>query len=216
MQSRIPRDLEAIALHCLEKEPGRRYAGALALAEDLRRFQEGKQVAARPVGAAARLVRAARRRPLVTTLLVLLAISLVGGAGGMVWKWLEANDQRDLANAEARQAEKEKQAALYQAYRASLAAASASLQNHDVADADRLLRQTPEALRGWEWRHLHSRLDDSSAALPLPADGFLIPGQDPFHMEFCQRVASMDLEKPAEDQCRSTTTAGCRRARRRG
>ena len=27
----------------------------------------------------------------------------------------------------------------------------------------------PEALRGWEWRHLRSRLDDSSAVVPLPA-----------------------------------------------
>ena len=196
LQSRVPRDLEAITLHCLEKEPGRRYPSALALAEDLRRFQEGKQVVARPVGEVARLVRTCRRRPLVTTLLVLLALSLIGGAGGIAWNWLEANGQRDLANAEARQAEKEKQAALYQAYRASLAAASAALQNHDVADADRLLKLTPEALRGWEWRHLHSRLDDSSAAFPLPAGSFLIAGFDPFRIgvKTSAGVRVLDLE----------------------
>ena len=57
----------------------------------------------------------------------------------MTWKWLEANEQRDLANARARQADDEKQAALYQAYRARLAAAGAALQNHDVADAARQL-----------------------------------------------------------------------------
>ncbi len=50
LQPRLPRDLEAITLHCLEKEPTRRYPSALALAEDLQRFREGKQVAARPVG----------------------------------------------------------------------------------------------------------------------------------------------------------------------
>jgi WD40 repeat protein/serine/threonine protein kinase len=182
MQPRLPRDLEAITLHCLEKEPGSRYPSALALAEDLRRFQEGKQVVARPVGRVARLVRACRRRPLVTTLLVFLALSLIGGASGIAWNWLEANGQRDLANAEARQAEKEKQAALYQSYRASLAAASAALQNHDVADADRLLKLTPEGLRGWEWRHLHSRLDDSSAAVPFPAGGFLFAGPEQFQI----------------------------------
>src|SRR5262249_48184254 len=63
--------------------------------------------------------------------------------------------------------------ALYQAYRARIAAAGAALQNHDVADAARQLEATPEELRGWEWRQLYSRLDDSSAvlatAVPLTA-----------------------------------------------
>ncbi|HKB39844.1 MAG TPA: protein kinase, partial [Gemmataceae bacterium] len=169
LQPRLPRDLEAITLHCLEKEPARRYPSALALAEDLQRFREGKQVVVRPVGAVARLARACRRRPLVALLLALLTVSLLGGMAGVTWQWLEANEQRDLANAHARQADDEKQAALYQAYRASLAAATAALENHDVADAARHLKSAPEDLRGWEWRHLRSRLDDSSSVVPLPA-----------------------------------------------
>ena len=164
LQPRLPRDLEAITLHCLEKEPRNRYPTALALAEDLRRFQEDTHVLARPVGAVARLVRAGRRRPLVALLLVLLTVSLFGGLGGVTWKWQEAN-------AHARQAEAEKQAAVYQAYRACLAAASAALQNNDVGDAVRQLDAAPEALRGWEWRHLRSRLDDSSSIVNLPAEG---------------------------------------------
>src|SRR5262245_18831288 len=138
LQPRLPRDLEAITLHCLEKEPRRRYPSALALAEDLERFREGKQVVARPVGTVARLARACRRRPLVTLLLALLTASLVGGLAGVTWKWLEANA--------------EKHEALYQAYRARLAAAAAALQNHDVADAERQLKAVPPELRGWEWR----------------------------------------------------------------
>ncbi len=160
----LPRDLEAITLHCLEKEPARRYPSALALAEDLERFRGGKQVVARPVGAAARFARACRRRPLVTLLLALLAASLFGGLGTVTWKWLEANEQRHRA-------EIGQQDALRQTYRARIAAAVAALQNHDVADAARQLDAAPEALRGWEWRHLASRLDDSSAVVRLrPGD----------------------------------------------
>jgi WD40 repeat protein len=179
-QPRLPHDLEAITLHCLEKEPACRYPTALALAEDLERFREGKQVAARPVGAAARLARACRRRPLIALLLALLAASLSAGVVGVAWKWLEANEQRDQANASARQADEEKQAALYQACRARLAAAGAALQSHDVADAALQLDAAPEDLRGWEWRHFHSRLDDSSSVIPLPADGagFLLTAPD--------------------------------------
>src|SRR5262245_48415813 len=161
LQPRLPRDLEAITLHCLEKEPTRRYPGALALADDLQRFREGKPVAARPVGWGARLARACRRRPLVALLLGLLTASLFGGLAGVTWKWLEANSQ-------ARRADAEGQAARFQAYRARLAAAAAALSAHDVLDVRRQLEAAPAELRGWEWRHLHSRLDDSSAVIPVP------------------------------------------------
>jgi len=202
LQPRLPRDLEAVTLHCLEKEPGRRYASALALAEDLGRFRAGRQVTARPVGAAARLSRAARRRPLVASLAALLALTVTGGMGAVTWKWLEANGERDRANTAASQLDAEKQAALFQAYRASLAAASASVENHDVADAARHLDAAPAALRGWEWRHLHSRLDDSSAAAPLPAgpNSFLLAAPDRLRVgvvtEAGLRVTDLDGCRP--------------------
>src|SRR5262249_23170746 len=120
LQPPVPRDLEAITLRCLEKEPGRRYPSALALAEDLWRFQQGKPIRARPVGAPARLLRWCRRKPLIATLLLLLAGSVAAGFLGVTWKWLEANQQRSLANTE-------KQTALREAYRGRLGAAAGAL-----------------------------------------------------------------------------------------
>jgi serine/threonine protein kinase len=53
----LSRDLDAICLKCLEKQPETRYPTAAALADDLERFLAGKAVAARPPGAWDRLRR---------------------------------------------------------------------------------------------------------------------------------------------------------------
>ena len=43
LRPEVPRDLEMICLKCLEQEPARRYASALALAEDLRAYPRGSR-----------------------------------------------------------------------------------------------------------------------------------------------------------------------------
>jgi WD40 repeat protein/tetratricopeptide (TPR) repeat protein/predicted Ser/Thr protein kinase len=77
----IDRDLETIALKCLHKEPGRRYGSAMALAEDLRCYLDGRPIQARPVGRLERTWRWCKRNRLVAGLLALVVVVLLAGAG---------------------------------------------------------------------------------------------------------------------------------------
>ena len=94
LQPRVPRDLETICLACLRKEPGKRYATALDLAEDLRRFQQGEPIQARPVGKMERTVKWVRRRPTAATLAACLLVLVVGAAAVGTWYWLDWADRQ--------------------------------------------------------------------------------------------------------------------------
>lgn len=92
----VSRDLETIILKCLEKSPSARYATADELRDDLDRLLTGHPIRARPVSAAGRLARWARRKP---ALAAALAIIFLGSTGSAL---LLAERNRSLATALAR------------------------------------------------------------------------------------------------------------------
>jgi hypothetical protein len=82
--SGLPADLQTVVMKCLEREPGRRYDSARALAADLGRYLDGEPIAARPAGW---FYRAAKRVRKQRALAAVSAFSLVALAvlGGLVW-----------------------------------------------------------------------------------------------------------------------------------
>jgi len=64
----VPRDLEAIVLKAIAKEPARRYESAARAREDLKRFASGEPIGPLSSGAVDRLSKWARRRPAAAAL----------------------------------------------------------------------------------------------------------------------------------------------------
>jgi serine/threonine-protein kinase len=79
----LSRDLEAVCLKCLQKEPAKRYPSAEALAEDLGRWLENKPTQARPLGRAGRALRALARHPRWVTAAALGLLTALGA--GAAW-----------------------------------------------------------------------------------------------------------------------------------
>src|SRR5262249_5642978 len=107
LQPQLPRDLETVCLRCLEKPPGKRYASAAALAEDLRRFLEGRPVKARPVGSLGRLARWGRRNPVVAGLSAAALFLLVAGTAVASYFAVRANANAEVAGQHLREARRE-------------------------------------------------------------------------------------------------------------
>jgi serine/threonine protein kinase/WD40 repeat protein len=155
-------DVEIIVARLLEKDPAQRYQTAGELAEDLKRFLDGRPTRARPVSRVERARRFTRRYHVLIVATALAFATLVGFLWYAVHLWQVAESRsRELASA----LEVTKRAD----YRRAIRDAEASLESGSPRDTRRALSSVPLELRGWEWRYLANRAGAESRVLSLPA-----------------------------------------------
>lgn len=107
----IPRDLEVIRYKAMERDPRRRYASAGELADDLRRFIEGRPIRARSVSWPTRVSMWARREPVLSSLAGGLFVTLIVAIVVVSLALRETLKERNLKEKERISAESARKAA---------------------------------------------------------------------------------------------------------
>jgi len=158
LNPRVPADLETICHKCLQKDPRKRYASAQALAEDLRRFLDGRPIQARPIGSLERGWRWVRRNPVVSALAAGVFLALTAGVAVSAWFAYAARREANTAHEQLRRSE-------WAVYAGKLGLAQLAFAVNDVPEAFRYLDACQWDLRGWEHRHLRRRFDASKQTL---------------------------------------------------
>lgn len=186
----VPRDLSSICLKCLEKRPDQRYTTAARLRDDLDRFLRNEPTIARPISAAERMVRWAKRAPSAAALVLVSLVSFVAIVAGLSFylQQAEHNAQdlaaaledakrersiagqaRDDADVARKTAETQRQIARQTSYRSDVRLAFELFEQGSVNGVRNLLAdQLPNGevdLRGPEWFVLQANLNAFSRVL---------------------------------------------------
>lgn len=107
--SNLTTDQAAVVLAALEKDRGRRYRTALALAEDLRALNLGLPISVRPISRVGRALRWSKREPGTAAALALTLLLLVGGPTSYAVQAHRANEalrsEQDLTRVQRQRAD---------------------------------------------------------------------------------------------------------------
>lgn len=165
----IDDEIETIVLKCLQKDRERRYQSAGELSQDLHRYLRGEPIDAKRDSHLYVLRKQLRRYRVPVGAAVAVFASLIVGIIATTRATWRAQRAETVALEQAFEESRLRRKADWETYKACLAAADAALALNNTVTAKARLDAAPPALRGWEWRHLRARLDQSLAEYQLPA-----------------------------------------------
>ncbi len=197
-------DLDWIVMKCLEKDRGRRYETASALAMDLRRHLKNEPVLARPPSKLYEFQKTVRRHKVGFAATAAVMVALAAGVLVSLWQ-----------AAQARRAERE---ARRNAYVADMHVARQALTEGNLGGTRALLAKYLPAgsspdLRGWEWRNLaHASRGDQAGYLVghcgRVSDLFFLDNDRLLSVGWDRRIIWWDLpQRTATDTSTNTRTA---------
>lgn len=188
-------DLTAIVATCLDKDRGRRYPSAAAVAADLDRHLRGEPIVARPPGFLESLVRLAIRHKAAALGLTAVLTTLVVAAVGMSVLAVWAEGQRVLSRAAADLAER-------QLYRANVRSLQSFIDSDNPRAARAILGETL-AIAGdpvpLELRCLGAELDEAVVVLEPTGDPVVEVAFDPDGTQLVATTAILDTDRPTKE-----------------
>jgi len=172
-------ELEWIPMKAMRKEPAARYQTAIALAEDVRAYLDGRPISAAPETTGYRLKKYVQRHrgPVIAASLVIGALLL--GLAAAAWQWRDAVEAKRAALEDKRVAEEARvEAERAQASEAKLRiavevdAAVDAVQAGKIGGAKLRLRELdPSASTRFDARYASARSDESLCGALLRHDG---------------------------------------------
>jgi serine/threonine protein kinase/WD40 repeat protein len=163
----VDRDLNVIVLKCLEKEPRRRFGSAKDVANELKRYLDGRPIITRPIGPVGRMWRWSRRNRAVASLSA-AAVVLISVAGAVYWKYRSTADSAVIASEEARNRDAaNKQASEQAAYLEKMPLALKLFNSGELGKAREILSKWVPVegetdYRGWEWFFLDAQCRETA------------------------------------------------------
>ena len=159
----VAHDLDTICMKCLEKQPTRRYASAMELADDLECFLAGRPIRARRASLLERGWKWSRRRPAAASLIAVSVAAVLTVLSVNAWYTTRLRETADQLRVAAATGER----LLYAARMRNAWEDLYSQRPEETIGALEAYTEKPE-LRGFEWQYLVRSLNRAQWSLPRP------------------------------------------------
>jgi WD40 repeat protein len=147
-------ELDWIVMKALEKERGRRYDTASALAADVQRYLRDEPVEACPPSTGYRFRKFARRRKAALGVLTGITLAVIISAVALAVSNVRVSSSLEQETAARSELEMALERERRNSYSQRIALANREWSANNLRRMEELLNECPQDLRGWEWNYL--------------------------------------------------------------